>query len=238
MTALNPSSPTSRRTVLRVGAASVLVGLAATAAVREAGSARAATAGTYTVGSTPIALNTPSDPTMGRATPSTDAATRGMFGAQVAWPLIPIHAAVGRNGHLTTWGTPVDTAAQGGTAYDDWDVAGGFARGAHTQTPSMNDYNSFCNGPAILPDGRFLMVGGNSTTMTMLYDPVTHQQTMGQNVSHQRWYATSLRLTDGRVLVLGGGDYYNTGAYRNPQDTAAGSRRCPRSVRGPGPGRP
>ncbi|WP_380175988.1 galactose oxidase-like domain-containing protein [Kineococcus sp. DHX-1] len=220
MTALIPASATSRRNVLRAGAAAVLVGLGTSVALRDAGSASAATAGTYAVGSTPVALNTPSDPAMGRTTPATDATTRGMFGAQVPWPVIPIHVAVGRNGHLTSWGTPVDTAAQGGTAYDDWDVAGGFSRAAHTQTASMHDYNSFCNGPAILPDGRFLMVGGNSSSMTMLYDPVTHEQTMGQNVRYQRWYATSLRLPDGRVLVLGGGNYYNTGAYRNPQDNS------------------
>lgn len=208
----------SRRTVLRTVGAAAFVGLAGGAALREARSAYAAAPGSYPVGATPTALNQPSDPAIGVVAPSADAAEKGMFGAQVAWPLIPLHVSLGRNGHLTSWGTPLDTAQQGGTAYDDWDVAAGFARAAHTQTPSMNDYNSFCNGPATLPDGRMIMVGGNSTTMTMLYDPVTHAQTMGQNVRYQRWYATSLRLTDGRVLVLGGGDYYNTGAYRNPAD--------------------
>ena len=214
---VSPRKPT-RRTVLRTAAAAAVVGVAGAAALREARSAYAAAPGSYPVGTTPVALNQPSDPTIGRLAPPADAPERGAFGPQVAWPLIPLHASLGRNGHLTTWGTPLDTARQGGTAYDDWDVAAGSARAAHSQTPSMNGYDSFCNGPATLPDGRMVMVGGNSTTMTMLYDPVTHQQTMGQNLRYQRWYATSLRLPDGRVLVLGGGNYYNTGAYRNPAD--------------------
>ena len=73
MTALIPASATSRRNVLRAGAAAVLVGLGTSVALRDAGSASAATAGTYAVGSTPVALNTPSDPAMGRTTPAADA---------------------------------------------------------------------------------------------------------------------------------------------------------------------
>jgi hypothetical protein len=143
-----------------------------------------------------------------------------MFGPQMAWPVIPLHATVARNGHLVTFGTPLDTARQGGVTYDDWDPALGTARSAHTQAPSMHGYDSFCNGAVTLPDGRILMVGGNSTTSTMTYDPVSRSQTMGANLARQRWYASALRLADDRVLVLGGANYYNTGAYRNPGDNS------------------
>ncbi|SDO35779.1 Carbohydrate binding module (family 35) [Klenkia soli] len=84
----------------------------------------------------------------------------------------------------------------------------------------MHDYNSFCNAGVTLPDGRILMVGGNSTMQTMVYDPTSRDQTMGANLARQRWYATALRLPDDRVVVLGGADYYNTGAYRTPNDNS------------------
>ncbi|MEJ5913226.1 AbfB domain-containing protein [Pseudokineococcus sp. 1T1Z-3] len=186
------------------------------ATARRAG---AAAPGTYAVGSTPVQLNQASDPGIGMLAPSADAADRGMFGPQVAWPLIPLHVQVSRTGHLTTWGSPLDAARQGGTSYDDWDVAAGSGRGAHTSTPSMHRYDSFCNGQMTLADGRIVMVGGNSTQMTMFYDPVTKAQTMGANLIYQRWYGTTLRLPDDRLLVLGGADYYNTRAYERPTVT-------------------
>ncbi|MEU7909252.1 Ig-like domain-containing protein [Actinoplanes sp. NPDC049118] len=62
------------------------------------------------------------------------------------------------------------------------------------------------------------MVGGNSTTASMLYDPATGRQTMGAQLARQRWYTSVLRLPDDRMLVLGGGDSYNVDAYRKPDD--------------------
>ncbi|SDO35743.1 hypothetical protein SAMN05660199_01793 [Klenkia soli] len=84
------------------------------AAVVAAAPAAAATPGTYVVGTTPIALNQPADPYLGTLQPAADAATAGMFGPQMAWPVIPLHAVVARNGHLVTYGTPLGTAQQGG----------------------------------------------------------------------------------------------------------------------------
>ncbi|MFB9377079.1 AbfB domain-containing protein [Kineococcus gynurae] len=212
----HPSTPThrpSRRSLLTgLGAVATLGSLSVVAATRS----EAAPAGTYAIGATPVPLNQPSDPLMGTAVPAADAPERGMFGPQVAWPLIPLHAAVARNGQVVTFGTPLNSTAQGGLVYDVWNVAAGFGGGAHVQDPSAHNYNSFCNSMVALPDGRLLMVGGNSTTMTMTYDPVTRAQEMYANLAYQRWYATALRLPDDRVLVMGGGDYYNTRAYQNP----------------------
>ncbi|MXG88548.1 AbfB domain-containing protein [Nocardioides flavescens] len=210
------SARTTRRSLL---AASGL-GLAAAAVASQTGRAAAAEPGQYPVSATPRALVQPPDPFLGTMKPSADAATAGMFSPQVAWPLIPVHAALLPNGHLVTYGTPLDRPEQGGLVYDDWSPADGASRASHQQTPSMETYNSFCNGLQPLSDGRILMIGGNSTTATMLFDPDTSSEAMGPQLTTQRWYATILRRPDDRVLVLGGGDYYNTEAYRNPDNNA------------------
>lgn len=210
-----------RRRHRRIGWATALTAALVAGGVTVANVASTAEAanavGTFTVGAQTIGLNQPSDPGMGQLTPAADADVTGMYAPLTAWPIIPIHAGVARNGHLVSFGTPMNSANQGGLLYDDWDVAAGFGAQAHTRTDTMS-YDSFCNSMVELPDGRLLMVGGNSTMTTMTYDPVTHAQGMGQNLRTQRWYATALRLVDDRILVLGGADYYNTGAYRTPDN--------------------
>ena len=168
--------------------------------------------GPVVVTGTPTALTDPADPFRDGLVPAPDADTRGMITPQVEWPLIPIHAALLPDGHLVTYGTPLGRAEQGGLAYDDWSPA----TGEHVGTPSTTVYNSFCNGLQTLPDGRLIMVGGNTTMSTMVYDPASHTQDMGPPLNRQRWYATTLRLPDDRILVLGGADAYHIGAYRNP----------------------
>jgi hypothetical protein len=167
-----------------------------------------------------VVLNQPADPFLGKVTPASDADVTGMYAPQIAWPLIGLHMALLPNGHVVSYGTPLGTAKQGGMTYDDWSPALGSAGGAHTQASSMHSYDSFCNALQVLPDGRVLMVGGNSTMSTMIYDPATGEQAMGQNLARQRWYASVLRLPDDRSLVLGGGDYYNTTAYLKPTDNS------------------
>ena len=70
--------------------------------------------GTQTIGVHPIKLPQPRDPQLGKLQPNADAATRGMFGPQVAWPIVPIHVALARNGRLISYGTPLgDSVTQG-----------------------------------------------------------------------------------------------------------------------------
>lgn len=170
------------------------------------------------VGTTPVALTQPSDPGLGRLTPTASAPEVGMFGTRLAWPSIPIHASLLADGSLLTYGGALGAAAQEGLNFDQWNPAAGAFAPAHTNTGSVHGYNSFCNGLAELPDGRYVMVGGNSTTSSMVFDPATGAQTVGAALNQQRWYASVLRRPDGRVLVLGGGDYYEFDAYLTPND--------------------
>ncbi|WP_433792632.1 galactose oxidase-like domain-containing protein [Actinoplanes sp. CA-252034] len=187
-------------------------------AAHQALAAAAAGATQVTVGSGRVALNQPADPFLGKTLPAPNAHLTGMYSSQVAWPLVGIHMALLPNGHVVSYGTPPGEARQGGFSYDDWDPAAGVGVTAHRQTPSMHSYDAFCNILERLPDGRLLMVGGNSTTATMIYDPATGQQTMGAQLNRQRWYASVLRLPDDRMLALGGGNSYNVDAFQKPND--------------------
>lgn len=170
------------------------------------------------VGKTPIKLRQPVDPGLGKLAPTAKAAREGMFGPQADWPLISIHAAVSRTGQVVTYGSPLGGVIQEGLNYDRWDPAAGFGHSAHVQTKG-SDYNAFCNALVEIPDGRLLMVGGNSSMSTMLYTPQTAQVSMGPELNRQRWYATTLHTAEGQLLALGGAEAYNGNAYMNPKET-------------------
>jgi hypothetical protein len=171
-----------------------------------------------TVGTGRVALNQPADPYFAKIAPSADAHLTGMYSPQVAWPMVGIHAVLLPNGHVVSYGTPPGVARQAGFSYDDWNPAAGVDAGAHQVTASMHQYDAFCNSLERLPDGRLLMVGGNSVTATMIYDPAGGGQTMGAQLGRQRWYASVLRLPDDRMLTLGGGNSYNVDAHLKPND--------------------
>jgi hypothetical protein len=171
-----------------------------------------------TVGTGRVALNQPADPYFAKIAPSADAHLTGMYSPQVAWPMVGIHAVLLPNGHVVSYGTPPGVARQAGFSYDDWNPAAGTDAGAHQVTASMHQYDAFCNSLERLPDGRLLMVGGNSVTATMIYDPAGGGQTMGAQLSRPRWYASVLRLPDDRMLTLGGGNSYNVDAHLKPND--------------------
>lgn len=202
-----------------------LVGGGIAASFGFAGPASGAT-NSLTIGDTPVVLNQPTDPELGVITPSADAATNGMYGSVNNWPIIPLHAAVARDGHVITFGTPLGQVVQSGVEFDDWDTTVGLGTNAHTDVAAMNDYDSFCNAAVTLEDGRLLMVSGqlvnghDAQMMTMLYDPTTGQQDMGDSLAYERWYPTALRLTDNRILLLGGAEAGLTGAYQTPDDNS------------------
>jgi hypothetical protein len=74
----------------------------------------------------------------------------------------------------------------------------------------------FCNGMAILPDGRPLVVGGTMTydtaaagyfsglPTTAIFDPSTGMFTPGPAMEDGRWYPTVTILPDGRAMTVAG----------------------------------
>jgi len=72
------------------------------------------------------------------------------------------------------------------------------------------DYDVFCSGTAVLPDGRALVVGGTSDysfkgdNRASIFDPVTERFFQSQSMRDGRWYATATTLGDGRVMAFSG----------------------------------
>jgi FtsP/CotA-like multicopper oxidase with cupredoxin domain len=73
----------------------------------------------------------------------------------------------------------------------------------------------FCSGHTFLPDGRLLVIGGDTNgaghTNNRCYfftpdpvDPDTGSFAATTSMAHARWYPTALRLGDGRVLAFSG----------------------------------
>jgi galactose oxidase-like protein/Kelch motif protein len=65
----------------------------------------------------------------------------------------------------------------------------------------------------LLPDGTVLVVGGQGQEMPFgalataeLFDPASGTWTVTGSMAQGRWFPTALSLSDGRVLVIGGGD--------------------------------
>jgi PKD repeat protein len=80
---------------------------------------------------------------------------------------------------------------------------------------SRINFDVFCSGVAVLPDGRALIVGGtagyNDATSAItgdnrsaLFDPATNYFSQTQRMVDGRWYATTTVLGDGRVLAFSG----------------------------------
>ena len=128
-------------------------------------------------------------------------------------PINPIHVALMHNGKILV------AAGSGNNA-------GNFARGLlkagalDPQTGAINvqtqQWDLFCEGMTVLPDGRVFIDGGNLAYSPFLgekrssvFDPLTEQFADLQPMPHGRWYPTTITLSDGRVLVFGGTDENN-----------------------------
>jgi PKD repeat protein len=72
------------------------------------------------------------------------------------------------------------------------------------------EYDVFCSGTAVLPDGRPLVVGGTSNygltgdNRASLFDPVGVRFAQSESMVDGRWYATATTLGDGRTMAFSG----------------------------------
>ncbi|HKV64738.1 MAG TPA: galactose oxidase-like domain-containing protein [Candidatus Acidoferrum sp.] len=120
-------------------------------------------------------------------------------------PINPVHAALLHNGKVLvvsgSGNLPTNTNLQ----------AGVFDPQTGTVTTQPVNWDMFCNGMVVLPDGRAFVNGG-----TLQYDPfhgelrsAVYDLTTGafndlQSMAHGRWYPTVTTLADGRVMTFSG----------------------------------
>ena len=122
-------------------------------------------------------------------------------------PINPVHTALLSNGKILVVSGSGNYPAQ--TIYNVgvWDPS------TNTITTQTQNWDMFCNGMIVLPDGRPFIMGGNlqydpffGWNRTSIYNPPTGKYTDMEDMAHGRWYPTSTVLGDGRVLVFSGLD--------------------------------
>lgn len=166
----------------------------------------------------PAAIAVPSGP---------EAGLRGVFGAAVNWPLIPLHAVLLADGRVLSYGT--DERGQQGAQfiYDVWDPASGTGGTSHLVLPNTTGTDLFCSGQSVLAQsGNVLLTGGDRTiggirnysddATTIFYprsssNPVDELKA-DQPMAFRRWYPSIVPLANGDKLILGGRQDFGAGA--------------------------
>jgi hypothetical protein len=122
-------------------------------------------------------------------------------------PINPVHMALMHNGQVLIVSGSGNVPSNTNFAAAVWDPQ----TGAIATQPLL--WDMFCNGMAILPDGRPFVVGGtlqydpfHGQLATSAYDPVTEAFTDQQSMAHGRWYPTVTSLSDGTLMAFSGLD--------------------------------
>jgi hypothetical protein len=122
----------------------------------------------------------------------------GQWSGPFDWPIVAVHMAL-----LPTGKVLASDGQSLGTDARVWDPASG----SFSSVPTSD--NIFCNGAAVLSDGRVLVVGGHGGAHTGLRDtnifnPFSQTWASAPAMSFARWYPTATALPDGRMLVTSG----------------------------------
>jgi galactose oxidase len=127
----------------------------------------------------------------------------GSWSAPVGFPLVPVAAAMLRNGKILTWASydPFTFGSTGKTVTATYTPSAGTVT---QRTVTETGHDMFCPGTAVLLDGRILVNGGDDAAKTSIYDPATDVWTTGPQMTIPRGYNADATLPDGRVLTLGG----------------------------------
>jgi hypothetical protein len=120
-------------------------------------------------------------------------------------PINPVHVALMHNGKVLivsgSGNLPSDTNYMAGV----WDPA------TDTVSTQPVQWDMFCNGMIVLPDGRPFILGGTlqydpffGQPRTSAFDPVTGSFVDLEPMNQGRWYPTATTLADGSVMVFSG----------------------------------
>lgn len=120
-------------------------------------------------------------------------------------PINPVHVALMHTGKVLV------IAGSGNDPDNKSLEAAVWTPGLDTVSSFKIDWDMFCNGMVILPDGQPFVLGGTlkydnflGYRKTALFNPATDKFTNGPDMSGGRWYPTGTVLSDGSVLVLSG----------------------------------
>ena len=144
------------------------------------------------------------------------AQTKGVFGAPVTWPIIPLHVALLPDGRVMNFGT-TENGNQGGFVYDVWDPAMGTGPASHTtlptNVPGVGVTDIFCAGQSLIGSSKLLITGGDLTiggqrnhsiAEAEVFNWTNSKLTTAGAMEFPRWYPTIVPTPNGDRVVLGG----------------------------------
>ncbi len=145
----------------------------------------------------------------------TKAATEGVFGTVLWWPIIAIHTVLLPDGRVLNYGTD-ERGAQGAQfVYDVWNPNLGTGQASHLVLDNKTGTDIFCGAQSVLAgSGEVLLSGGDDTIngirnysnkLTTIFMP--NQNALDgteQPMAFKRWYPSIIPLPTGEKLVLGG----------------------------------
>jgi len=145
---------------------------------------------------------------------SAAAATGGVFGPVVPWPIIPLHVILLPDGRVMNYGTGTDGTQTGQFIYDVWDPTQGTGANAHLTLPNTTATDIFCSAQSLLVwSGKVLLTGGDLTingtrnyanNKVEVFDPGTNTIAPATSMAYQRWYPSITPLPNGGKLIMGG----------------------------------
>jgi galactose oxidase len=125
--------------------------------------------------------------------------------APIGFPLVPVSAVILPNDKLLTF-SAFDTMNYNKVPDTITNVAVlDLKTGKVTGPLDVNTHHQmFCEGLALLADGRVLINGGSGDRATTIYNPATNKWTIGPLMNIPRAYNGDTTLSNGKVLTLGG----------------------------------
>lgn len=132
----------------------------------------------------------------------------GRWSATIAFPNIPVSAAVLPTGKLLTWSSYQPFFFEGdiGTAASKTYVSV-YDPTTGAITPGIENSmmaDMFCSGLAYLTDGRIMVNGGSSSYHTAVYTPSTQTWVSGRMMNIARGYNSTVTLSTGEAFTIGG----------------------------------
>jgi galactose oxidase len=152
------------------------------------------------------------------------AAAGGAWTAPIGFPIVPVSAVMLPNNKLLTF-SAFDDMTFNKTPDTITKVAIlDLSTGKVTEPLGINTHHQmFCEGLAILADGRVLINGGSNDRASTIYDPAMNTWTVGPLMNIPRAYNADTLLSTGRVLTLGGSWFDSAGNKNGELFTPSGA---------------
>jgi galactose oxidase len=139
-------------------------------------------------------------------TTSTNPSVVGEWGPTIAFPLIPVAAALIPGDKLVVWSadSELNFNSSNQDQYTQTAILNLATGAVSASTVSNTAHDMFCPGASILPNGEVIVTGGIGNTDTSIYNPVTNSWRTGPKLNIGRGYQGQTTLSDGQVFTLGG----------------------------------